>query len=58
MRGQIEMHIGLIFISVLGGIGVFGLIGILTGPLVATFFLAMLRLYQRDYATTPVVSPP
>ncbi len=49
MRGSIEMHIGLIFISVLGGLTVFGLIGLVTGPLVATFFLAMMRIYQRDY---------
>ena len=49
MRGSIEMHIGLIFISVLGGLTAFGLIGVVTGPLVASFFLAMLRIYQRDY---------
>ena len=56
MRGQIEMHIGLIFISVLSGLAAFGSIGILTGALVATFFLAMLRLYQRDCAEPQVPS--
>jgi predicted PurR-regulated permease PerM len=48
LRGQVEMHMGLIFLSLLGGITMFGLIGILAGPVIVAFFLAMTRMYSRD----------
>jgi predicted PurR-regulated permease PerM len=33
----------------------FGLLGILLGPLIVAFFLAMMRIYERDFraASTP-----
>ena len=49
MRGQVQMHTGLIFLSLLGGLAMFGLIGILLGPLIVAFFLAMVRIYERDF---------
>ena len=39
-----------IFFSLFGGILVFGPLGLLAGPLTVTFFLAMVRLGQRDFA--------
>jgi predicted PurR-regulated permease PerM len=48
LKGQVEMHMGLIFLSLLGGIAMFGLIGILAGPVAVAFFLAMTRMYARD----------
>jgi predicted PurR-regulated permease PerM len=48
LKGQVEMHMGLIFLSLLGGIAMFGLIGILAGPVTVAFFLAMTRMYARD----------
>ena len=55
MRGQVQMHTGLIFLSLLGGLAMFGLLGILLGPLIVAFFLAMMRIYERDFraAGTP-----
>jgi predicted PurR-regulated permease PerM len=41
------MHTGLIFLSLLGGIQMFGPIGIVLGPLIVALFLAMSRLYER-----------
>jgi len=49
LRGQVEMHTGLVFLSLLGGLEVFGLLGIIIGPLIVSFFLALLRMYRRDF---------
>lgn len=53
MRGQVRMHTGLIFLSLLGGLAMFGLLGILLGPLIVAFFLAMMRIYERDFRAAP-----
>jgi predicted PurR-regulated permease PerM len=53
LGGQKEMHTGLVFLSLLGGLEMFGLIGLVLGPLVFAFLLAMLRIYERDFR--PVV---
>jgi len=45
----VQMHTGLIFLSLLGGLAMFGLLGILLGPLIVAFFLAMVRIYERDF---------
>jgi predicted PurR-regulated permease PerM len=47
-RGM-HMHGALIFFALLGGLSVFGPIGLLLGPLCVAFFLAVLRIYERDY---------
>ena len=44
-----EMHTGLVFLALLGGLEMFGLIGLVLGPLVFAFLLAMLRIYERDF---------
>jgi predicted PurR-regulated permease PerM len=53
MRGKVEMHTGLVFLGLLGGISMFGLLGIIAGPLVIAFLLALLRMYERDFAEHP-----
>jgi len=60
MRGQVQMHTGLIFLSLLGGLAMFGLLGILLGPLIVAFFLAMMRIYERDFRAAPPdpIAPP
>ena len=49
MQGQFHMHTGLIFLALLGGLAMFGLLGIILGPLIVAFFLAMMRIYERDF---------
>ncbi|HEY2744753.1 MAG TPA: AI-2E family transporter [Polyangia bacterium] len=49
LGGQQEMHTGIVFLSLLGGLEMFGLIGLILGPLVFAFLLAMLRIYERDF---------
>jgi predicted PurR-regulated permease PerM len=53
LQGRQEMHTGLVFLSLLGGLEMFGLIGIVLGPLVVAFFLAMVRIYERDFSAPP-----
>jgi predicted PurR-regulated permease PerM len=47
-RGM-HMHGAIIFFSLLGGLAIFGAIGLLLGPLSVAFFLAVVRIYERDY---------
>ncbi|MCC6996857.1 MAG: AI-2E family transporter [Deltaproteobacteria bacterium] len=47
-RGM-EIHGGVVFFSLLGGLAAFGAIGLLIGPLAVAFFLALLRMYHRDF---------
>jgi predicted PurR-regulated permease PerM len=45
-----ELHGGLVFFALLGGVAVFGAIGIVVGPLILTFLVAALKLYRREFA--------
>jgi predicted PurR-regulated permease PerM len=37
-----------IFFSLLGAIAYFGAVGLIAGPLIVSFFLAVLRMWDRD----------
>jgi predicted PurR-regulated permease PerM len=60
-------HPLLMLLSLLGGIEVFGLAGLIVGPIVMALFLAVLRIYERESArlerlrtlpgTAPVMTP-
>jgi predicted PurR-regulated permease PerM len=43
-----EMHTGLMFLALLGGLEVFGLLGVILGPLIVSFFLSLMRMIERD----------
>ncbi|MGZ3404953.1 MAG: AI-2E family transporter [Polyangia bacterium] len=58
LGGQQEMHTGIVFLSLLGGLEMFGLIGLVLGPLVFAFLLAMLRIYERDFRGPAASAPP
>jgi predicted PurR-regulated permease PerM len=45
-RGM-EMHGAVVFFALLGGLAFFGTVGLLIGPLIVAFFLALFRLRQR-----------
>jgi predicted PurR-regulated permease PerM len=49
IRRGLEIHSGIVFFSLIGGLATFGSIGLLLGPLLVAFFLAVLRMYHRDY---------
>ncbi|MCU1280161.1 MAG: hypothetical protein JWM53_3707 [bacterium] len=58
LGGQQEMHTGIVFLALLGGLEMFGLIGLVLGPLVFAFLLAMLRIYERDFRRSEATAPP
>ncbi len=49
LRGKLDMHGGMLLVGFVGGVGAFGPIGLVVGPLVVAFALVLLRIYQRDY---------
>jgi predicted PurR-regulated permease PerM len=49
VRRGLSLHGALVFFALLGGLAAFGAVGLLLGPLIVSFFLALLRIYQRDY---------
>ncbi|HEY7508610.1 MAG TPA: AI-2E family transporter [Vicinamibacteria bacterium] len=48
IRGGVAMHGAVIFFSLLGAIAYFGAVGLIAGPLIVSFFLAVLRMWDRD----------
>ncbi len=51
LRGGLELHGGLLFFSLLGGLAAFGGIGLILGPLALTFLVTTLNMYRREFAT-------
>jgi predicted PurR-regulated permease PerM len=49
MSGRADMHPLIIFFAVLGGMKVFGFLGILLGPLLVTIFITFLGFYRRQF---------
>ncbi len=48
-RRGMQMHGAIVFFSLLGGLAAFGVVGLLLGPLIMSLFLALVRIYQRDF---------
>lgn len=46
---RMTLHPLLVFLSMFGGMAVFGMMGLLVGPLIASLFMAMVRIYRRDF---------
>ncbi len=46
IRGRVSMPLVLVFFSVFGGIQVFGLLGLVLGPLVVAVFVSVLGIYR------------
>ncbi len=47
---QVKMHTLLVFLSIIGGLSLFGVLGIIYGPLIITAFLTMSDIYFKTYA--------
>ncbi len=45
-----QLDEAVVFFALLGGLGAFGAIGLLAGPLIVVFFLTMLRMARREFA--------
>ncbi len=46
---QVHMHTLLVFLSILGGMTVYGIMGIIYGPLIITAFLTLSDIYLKKY---------
>jgi predicted PurR-regulated permease PerM len=50
IKGGMEMHGAVVFFALMGGFVAFGLVGLVLGPLSVSLLLAVLRIYERDFA--------
>ncbi len=46
---QVKMHTLLVFLSIIGGLNVYGILGIIYGPLIVTAFLTLSEIYLKNY---------
>jgi len=50
IKGDLQIGGGaVVFFALIGGIGAFGMVGLLVGPLAVAAFLTLLRMYRRDF---------
>jgi predicted PurR-regulated permease PerM len=47
---RVKMHTLLVFLSILGGLSVYGVLGIIYGPLIVTTFLSLADIYRNNYS--------
>ncbi len=55
---RVKMHTLLVFLAMLGGLSVFGFLGIIYGPLIATAFLTLADIYRTTYDKHIKGAPP
>jgi len=58
MEGRMRLHSLLVLISLFGGLEAFGAVGLALGPLFCALFVALLRIYERDYKPRPPKQTP
>jgi len=46
---RVQMHTLMVFLAILGGMQLFGILGIIYGPLVVTAFLTLTEIYRVNY---------
>ena len=46
---RVQMHTLLVFLAIIGGLKLFGILGIVYGPLIATAFLTLTDIYHSSY---------
>ncbi len=46
---QVKMHTLLVFLAIIGGLSVYGVLGIIYGPLIITAFLTLSDIYLKKY---------
>ncbi|HEX6886346.1 MAG TPA: AI-2E family transporter [Planctomycetota bacterium] len=57
IRSGMKMSGAIVFFALVGGLAAFGTAGLLMGPLVVAFFLALLRIYKRDFKLRALARP-
>jgi len=46
---HVKMHTLLVFLAIIGGMAMFGVLGIIYGPLIVTAFLTLSEIYLKEY---------
>ena len=46
---KVQMHTLVVFLAIIGGLKIFGILGIIYGPLIATAFLTLTDIYHSSY---------
>jgi predicted PurR-regulated permease PerM len=49
-----QMNSLLVFIGILGGLKLFGILGIIYGPLIMTVFLTLAEIYRLEYKKSAI----
>jgi predicted PurR-regulated permease PerM len=58
IEGSVKMHTLVVFFSILGGIGYFGLLGMFFGPLIFAIALTLLEFYLLPPPSPPPAATP
>jgi predicted PurR-regulated permease PerM len=53
IKAGMEMRSAVVFFALIGGLASFGAVGLIIGPLVVALFLALVRIYRRDFRSQP-----
>lgn len=48
---HVKMHTLLVFLAIVGGMAMFGVLGIIYGPLIVTAFLTLTDIYLKEYSS-------
>jgi predicted PurR-regulated permease PerM len=49
IKSGMQMNGAIVFFALIGGLGAFGTVGLLMGPMIVSLFLALLRMYRGDF---------
>ncbi len=52
MKGKNQVHPVLLFLTIMGGLKLFGPLGILLGPIITAVFIAAIKIYKQEYLPT------
>jgi len=46
IAGRTEMHPLMLFFAIIGGVSMFGLLGVVIGPLIAAVFITLIKMFE------------
>jgi predicted PurR-regulated permease PerM len=49
LAGKVDLHPLMVFFAVVGGLQLFGILGLILGPLILSFLLSLVEIYRRHF---------